>query len=60
VTWVVVFVLIFLVGFFLFGYMGALNKAGKSRMERVRAIQRGAAIAFVVALVLTIVLHQVG
>jgi hypothetical protein len=60
VTWVVVFIVFFLVGFFLFGYIGALNRAGKPRMERIRAIQRGAVIAFVVALVLTIILHQVG
>jgi hypothetical protein len=56
-TWVVVFVLFFLVAFFLFGYMGALGKP--NRMDRVRGIQRGAMIALVVALVITIVAHQV-
>jgi hypothetical protein len=58
VTWVVIFIVFFLVGFFLFGYIGALGKP--SRRDRVRGIQRGAVIAFVVALVLTIILHQVG
>jgi hypothetical protein len=56
-AWVVVFVAFFLVAFFLFGYMGALGKA--NRMDRIRGIQRGAVIAFVVALVLTLLIHHV-
>lgn len=48
-----------LVSFFLFGYIGSLNRAGKPRMERLRGVQRGAVIALVVALALTIILHQV-
>ncbi len=57
VIWVVVFVAFFLVGFFLFGYIGALGKP--NRMDRVRGMQRGAVIALVVALVLTLVIHQI-
>lgn len=56
-TWVVVFIVFFLVGFFLFGYIGALGKP--VRRDRIRGIQRGAVIALVVALILTIVAHQV-